>query len=71
MFKNVAARFVLRCSLVGLAAVAASLQGNLPGISVDELTDALLGGYVAATSYAGIGALFPQVEPSIGLKKED
>lgn len=71
MFQSVQTRFVLRCVLVGLAAVAASLQGNLPGVSVDELIQAVLGGYLAASAYAGIGALIPAVEPNIGLKQKD
>lgn len=68
MFRSVEARFALRSTLVGVAAVVASLTGNLPGIDGGELVESLLVGAGAALSYAGIGALVPAVEPHIGNK---
>jgi len=68
MFSNVAARFALRCALCGVAAANAYLLGALPGIDGAEALEAALTGIGGAFSYAGIGALLPQVEPSIGRK---
>jgi hypothetical protein len=70
MFKSVEARFALRATLVGIAALVASLQGNLPGISGDEFIQGILVAGGAALAYAGVGALVPAVEPNIGNKPE-
>lgn len=62
MFKNVEARFALRSFLYGVAAFVASLQAG------GDLRTAALALAAGALAYAGIGAAFPQVEPSIGKK---
>jgi hypothetical protein len=71
MFKSATSRFLLRCSLYGVGAVVIALQAALPGITTDEIVEAVLAGYVAASTYAGIGAVLPQVEPFVGIKKAD
>jgi hypothetical protein len=49
-------KFVLKCVLIGAYATIVSLQVNLPGISGDDLTTALIAGAIGALAYAGIGA---------------
>lgn len=66
MFDSVKARFVLRALLVGVAVFVAILQRETPGISLSDLLDATLYGVSASLSYAGVGAVVPQVEPSVG-----
>jgi hypothetical protein len=68
MFDKVTARFVLRAALVGFAVFVAMLQHDTPGIGLNDLLDAALYGVSAALSYAGVGAVVPQVEPSVGNK---
>ena len=72
MFQNVLVRFALRSALVGLAAGVASLQASSLGsdLTQAELITAVLAAFSAALSYAGVGALIPQVEPSVGRKME-
>lgn len=62
MFKSVTARYALRCVLVGVAALVTALQAG------QGLTEAVLAAAAAAIAYAGIGAIVPAVEPSIGKK---
>lgn len=68
MFSSPTARYVLRCFLVGVAGLAASLQASGYGSSIDqsELINGLLAGVILALGYAGIGAAVPAVEPRIG-----
>ena len=63
-------RYVLRCFLVGVAALATSLQASAYGSSLDqaELINGVLAAIVAALAYAGIGAAIPSVEPNVGNK---
>lgn len=65
-------RYVLRCALVGVAALLTSLQASAYGSAIDqaELVNALLAAGVAALAYAGIGAAVPVVEPNIGNKMD-
>lgn len=62
MFKNVEARYALRCVLYGLAAAVPLLatNGSWRAIVVSAVGGAL--------AYAGIGAAVPAVEPQIGKK---
>lgn len=62
IFKNVVARFVLRCVLVGVATAVGSAQAGAGWAA------ALLAGAAGTFAYAGIGAAVPAVEPSIGKK---
>lgn len=73
MFDNVKARFVLRTALVAVIAGLATLKGALGDGVLDtaEIVDVVENTLQAAAAYAGIGALIPQVEPSIGVKQED
>jgi hypothetical protein len=64
---NPIVRFTVRAALVGLLSALVSLQVNLPGISLDDATTALIGGAIAALAYAGIGAVTP-LEPRVGVK---
>lgn len=68
MFDSVRTRFILRAVLVGVAVAVAMLQRDTPGISLNDLVDAALYAVGAALSYAGVGAVVPQVEPSVGNK---
>lgn len=62
MFSTVEARFALRAFLVGVAAA-------VPLWVADQDWKTIIGsGVIAALAYAGIGAVAPQVEPSIGKK---
>lgn len=67
MFDNILWRFALRAVLVGvlasLAALKSSIGGGLDAAEVVDVISAFLG---AAAAYAGIGAVVPQVEPSVG-----
>lgn len=65
-------RYVLRCFLVGVAALATSLQASAYGSGLDqaELVNGLLASVIAALAYAGIGAAVPVVEPNVGNKLE-
>jgi hypothetical protein len=62
VFKNVEARYALRCVLVGVAAV-------LPLVATSGTwREIVVSGVGATLSYAGIGAVVPAVEPQIGKK---
>lgn len=63
MFKDVRVRYALRCALVGVAALIASLQAG------NNVRDAVFAGLAASLAYAGLGAALPAVEPSIGKKQ--
>lgn len=72
MFKNVEARFVLRCVLAGVltasgALSAALVDGGLTAIEGVVVSNAFIGG---ALTYGGFGAALKQVEPNIGNKME-
>lgn len=67
MFKSPTSRYVLRTALVGVASALASLQANLPGVSGDDVVQAVIAGAILALGYAGIGAVTP-AEPRIGKK---
>ena len=73
MFDNIKARFVLRVSLVAVIAGLATLKGALGDgiLETAETVDVIENTLQAAAAYAGIGALIPQVEPSIGVVKHD
>lgn len=58
-------RYAVRSILVGLSAALGSLQGNLPGVSGDDLISAVIAGFIFIVSYAGIGYATP-LEPSVG-----
>ena len=68
MFDNVQARYVLRCVLFGVAAFLVSVQASATGsdLTWNEVLYAAIAGGIAALAYAGIGAVVPAVEPSIG-----
>jgi hypothetical protein len=70
MFKSVQARFALRCTLYGIGGLLTSLIASTAGsdLTLNEVFIALGSGFGAAMTYAGVGAAFPQVEPSIGKK---
>jgi sugar (pentulose or hexulose) kinase len=70
VFDKVGARYALRCVLFGVSALLVSLQASASGsdITQGEVINALIAGGIAALAYAGIGAGFKQVEPSIGKK---
>jgi hypothetical protein len=68
MFKSVEARFALRATLFGVAGANASLATALPGLSWSDGVTALILGIGSALGYAGIGAIAPAVEPTIGRK---
>lgn len=72
MFDTPTSRYVLRCFLVGVAALCVSLQASGYGSSLDqaELINAVLAAVVAALAYAGVGAAVPAVEPNVGNKFE-
>ena len=72
VFNSVTARYVLRCFLYGVMAVAVSLQASSTGSDLEpsEWRNAVLAGVIAALAYAGIGAAVPAVEPNIGNKRE-
>lgn len=63
-------RYVFRVILVGVAAMLASLQANLPGVSGDDLAQAGIAGAIIGLGYAGIGAATP-LEPAVGVGKKD
>lgn len=60
-------RYALRAGLVGLVAAASSVQAALPGLSPDEIIQAVCAGIVGVGVYAGIGYGTP-LEPSVGKK---
>jgi hypothetical protein len=62
MFKTVEARYVLRAVLVGIAAAIPLLATS------GSWREIVVAGVGAALAYAGIGAVTPIVEPSIGRK---
>lgn len=66
MFDAVEARFALRSFFVGVATSVAVLQAA----GFDSWPNAILSGVAGALSYAGVGAIVPQVEPSIGNKRD-
>lgn len=61
-------RYVVRIAFVAVAGLLASLQANLPGVSLDDLTQALIAGGILGLGYAGVGAATP-IEPKVGVKK--
>jgi hypothetical protein len=60
-------RLAVRSAFVGSAAGAALLQSNLPGVSLEELVEALIATYIAALTYSGV-APYTGLEPRIGVK---
>jgi len=70
MFKSPESRYVLRSSLVGVAAFLASLSASMVGsdLTWGEAVLALSTGFTGGLAYAGIGAASKSVEPSIGNK---
>lgn len=72
MFDSVTARYVLRATLVGVAALVVSLQASATGSDLEpsEWRNAVFAGILAALAYAGIGAAVPAVEPNIGNRRE-
>lgn len=69
MFKSVRSRYALRVSimatLAGLGALKASIGDGLDAAEIVDIVEITL---AAGAAYAGIGAAFKQVEPSIGNK---
>jgi hypothetical protein len=59
-------RIFLRAAAVGLGAALGSLYANLPGVSQDDLLQAIYFGYGGIMSYAGLGA-FTTLEPTLGV----
>lgn len=70
MFKSVEARFALRCVLVGVGALLASLAQAAYGsdLELGEILFALSSAFAAGLAYAGIGHQSKSVEPSINPK---
>lgn len=62
MFKNVEARYALRCVLAGIYAAVAVLGTG------GDWKEIVVAGVGAALAAAGIGAAIPAVEPHIGKK---
>jgi hypothetical protein len=68
MFDSVKARFALRAVLVGVLAGLAVLKSTVSdGLSTSDVVDIVYTTIGAAATYAGIGAVVPVVEPSIGV----
>lgn len=61
-------KLAIRVSAAGLLALAVSLQGNLPGVSADDLVQAVIAGVIAAITFSGIELGTP-VNSSIGAFK--
>lgn len=72
VFESKESRYVLRSALVGVAAFLASLSASMVGsdLTGGEVVLALSTGFSGGLAYAGIGAAFKSVEPSIGNKRE-
>lgn len=72
MFHTPESRYVLRSTLVGVGGFLSSLSASMVGsdLTSGETVLAISTGFGMALAYAGIGAAFPQVEPSIGNKRE-
>jgi hypothetical protein len=49
-------KYVTKCVLIALYATLVSLQVALPGISTDDLVQAVIAGAIGGLGYAGIGA---------------
>jgi hypothetical protein len=62
MFKTVGARYALRSVLVGIGSFCSSVLADA------DWRRSALTAVLAALAYAGIGAVVPAVEPSIGKK---
>jgi len=58
-------RFAVRAVLAGLLAALTSLQAALPGLSLDDLLTAVIGGGIAALAFAGVAAVTP-IDRSVG-----
>lgn len=71
MFDSPTARYVLRCFLVGVAALLVSLQASAAGSALDnnEIVQAFIAAGIAGLAYAGIGAVSTAVEPNVGNKR--
>lgn len=68
MFKTARARFTLR----GLVSAASAMIAVAATIWIDNPYVKMLSAGVGALSvYLGVGAVSPQVEPFVGVKKED
>lgn len=65
---NPQTRFSIRAALAGLLATLVSLQQALPGIGLDDLEAALIGGAIAALAFAGVAAVTP-IDKSVGVAK--
>lgn len=63
-------RYILRCSLIAVAAIISSLVASTvgSGLTLNEVFVALGSGFTAGMSYAGIGAASKNVEPHVGNK---
>lgn len=64
---NPVVKLIIRCALAGVLALAVSLQGNLPGISLDDLIEAGLAGVIAGITFGGIEVVTP-LNPTVGVK---
>lgn len=60
-------RYLARGAFVGILAAAASLQAILPGVTGDDIIQAVIAGIVGFGAYSGVGAATP-LEPKIGKK---
>lgn len=61
-------KLAIRVTAAGLLALAVSLQGNLPGVSVDDLIEGLIAGVIGAITFSGIEVVTP-LNTSVGLYK--
>lgn len=71
MFASPESRYVLRSSLVGVSTFLGSLSASMIGsdLTWGEVVLAVSTGMSGALAYAGIGAAFKSVEPSVGNKQ--
>jgi hypothetical protein len=49
-------KFIIKCVGIGLYATLVSLQVALPGLTIDDVVQALIAGAIGGLGYAGIGA---------------
>lgn len=52
-------KLAIRVSAAGVLALAVSLQGNLPGVSMDDLVEAVIAGVIGAITFSGIELTTP------------
>ena len=62
-------KLAIRVTAAGVLALAVSLQGNLPEVSVDDLIEGLIAGVIGAITFSGIELATP-VNSSVGAFKK-